>query len=58
MTEIVSGLLEPCAGKLARTVLRGRDGGNAVPLPDIDLGGGVRKGEHGTTVDYADNLSS
>ncbi len=26
--------LEPCAGKLARTVLRGRGGGNVSPLPD------------------------
>jgi hypothetical protein len=27
-------ILEPCAGKLARTVLRGGGGGNAAPLPD------------------------
>jgi hypothetical protein len=27
-------ILEPCAGKLARTVLRGGSSGNAAPLPD------------------------
>ena len=26
--------LEPCEGKLSRTVLRGGSGGNAAPLPD------------------------
>ena len=34
--------LERCAVKVARTVLRGRGGGNATPLPDIsetELGG-------------------
>jgi len=29
--------LEPCAGKLASTVLRGRGGGNVAPLPDNGL---------------------
>ena len=31
---VVSDLLEPCAGKLARTVLRGGKGREALPLPD------------------------
>ena len=30
--------LEPCAGKLACTVLRGGGGGNVVPLPDPSSG--------------------
>lgn len=34
MTGNASGLLEPCAEKLARTVLRGRGGGDAALLPD------------------------
>ena len=29
------GRLEPCAGKLACTVLRGGHAGNGVPLPDV-----------------------
>jgi hypothetical protein len=29
------GMLEPCAGKLARTVLRGLGAGNSSRLPDI-----------------------
>jgi antirestriction protein ArdC len=49
-------LLEPCAGKLACTVLRGRDGGNAIPLPDKELGAHVRKGEEGSLVVYADKI--
>jgi antirestriction protein ArdC len=53
---IASGLLEPCAGKLASTVLRGRGSGNAALLPDLSLGGHVRKGERGTTVVYADRF--
>ena len=28
--------LEPCAVKIARTVLRGGDGSNVVSLPDLD----------------------
>jgi hypothetical protein len=28
-------MLEPYAGKLARTVLRGRGGGDATSLPDL-----------------------
>jgi len=52
-----SGLLEPCAGKLASTVLRGRGSGNAAPLPDIELGGNVRKGEKGELVVYANRLT-
>jgi hypothetical protein len=28
--------LEPCVGKLASTVLRGRQRSNALPLPDLD----------------------
>jgi len=56
VTGIASGLLEPCAGKLACTVLRGRDGGNVVPLPDLALGGNVKKGERGSTVVYADSF--
>jgi hypothetical protein len=28
-------MLEPCAVKVARTVLRGGGGGNAVSLPDL-----------------------
>jgi antirestriction protein ArdC len=50
-------LLEPCAGKLACTVLRGRDGGDAVLLPDLALGGAVRKGERGSLVVYASTFS-
>ena len=46
----VSGLLEPCAGKLARTVLRGRGGGNATPLPDNAKGASVRKGEKASPI--------
>lgn len=34
----VRDLLEPCAGKLACTVLRGRVGGNTDLLPDIMMG--------------------
>lgn len=34
MTGNASGLLEPCAEKFARTVLRGRGGGDAALLPD------------------------
>jgi hypothetical protein len=30
----LSRMLEPCAGKLARTVLRGRGVSNGSPLPD------------------------
>ena len=29
--------LEPCAVKVARTVLRGRDGGNVISLPDFQI---------------------
>ena len=29
--------LEPCAVKVACTVLRGRDGGNVIPLPDFRI---------------------
>ena len=29
------GMLEPCAGKLARTVLRGLGAGNSSRLPDL-----------------------
>ena len=57
MNGIASGLLEPCAGKLASTVLRGRGSGNAALLPDLALGGNVRKGERGTTVVYADRFT-
>lgn len=57
MSGIASGLLEPCAGKLASTVLRGRGSGNAAPLPDLSLGGNVRRGERGTTVVYADRFT-
>src|SRR4051794_6073001 len=34
--------LEPCAGKSARTVLRGGSGGNVVPLPDPVSASAVR----------------
>ena len=50
-------MLEPCAGKLACTVLRGRDGGDAVLLPDLDKGAYVRKGEKGTPVIFAKKLT-
>ncbi len=50
MNGTASGLLEPCAGKLASTVLRGRGSGDAALLPDQDLGGQVRKGEKGSLV--------
>lgn len=33
--RLIRDLLEPCAGKLASTVLRGRAGGNTGLLPDI-----------------------
>ena len=32
--RLIRDLLEPCAGKLARTVLRGRVGGDTDLLPD------------------------
>jgi antirestriction protein ArdC len=54
---IASGLLEPCAGKLASTVLRGRGSGDAAPLPDLELGGAVRKGETGSTVVFASRFT-
>ena len=57
MNGIASGLLEPCAGKLASTVLRGRGSGDATPLPDLSLGDHVRKGERGATVVYADRFT-
>ena len=50
-------MLEPCAGKLACTVLRGRDGSDAVLLPDLDKGAYVRKGEKGTPVIFAKKLT-
>ncbi len=56
MYGIASGLLEPCAGKLASTVLRGRGSGDAAPLPDLELGAAVRKGETGTTVVFASSI--
>jgi antirestriction protein ArdC len=37
-------------GNLASTVLRGRGGGNAAPLPDKELGAFVRKGEKATPI--------
>jgi hypothetical protein len=37
-------------GNLASTVLRGRGGGNAAPLPDEELGAQVRKGEKGSLI--------
>ena len=43
-------------GQLARTVLRGADDREVVRLPDVGLGGNVRKGERGTTVVYADRF--
>jgi hypothetical protein len=52
-----SGLLEPCAGKLASTVLRGRGSGDAALLPDLELGACVRKGETGSMVVYANRIS-
>jgi antirestriction protein ArdC len=54
---IASGLLEPCAGKLASTVLRGRGSGDATPLPDLELGASVRKGETGSTVVFASRFT-
>ena len=57
-------MLEPCAGKLARTVLRGRGGGNATPLPDNVKGATVRKGEKASptvfyrTVEQADETAT
>jgi len=60
----VSGLLEPCAGKLACTVLRGRGGGNATPLPDQAKGAAVHKGETASpivfyrTVEKADETAT
>ena len=43
-------------GQLASTVLRGADDREVVRLPDLGLGGNVRKGERGTTVVYADRF--
>ncbi len=57
MNGIASGLLEPCAGKLASTVLRGQGSGNAALLPDGELGGHVRKGETGSLVVYASRFT-
>ncbi len=56
MNGTASGLLEPCAGKLASTVLRGRGSGDAALLPDQELGGRVRKGESGSLVVFASTL--
>jgi antirestriction protein ArdC len=49
---IVYGLLEPCAGKLARTVLRGQGDGDVALLPDTDYGWQVRRGEKGTQIEF------
>ncbi|MBA3531015.1 MAG: reverse transcriptase N-terminal domain-containing protein, partial [Ardenticatenales bacterium] len=35
MKRTQRSLLEPCAGKLARTVLRGEEHGNVLLLPDV-----------------------
>lgn len=43
-------------GQLARTVLRGADDREVVRLPDLALGGHVRKRERGTIVVYADRF--
>ena len=40
-------LLEPCAGKLARTVLRGAGRGNTLRLPDWPVRTLRKKGEGG-----------
>jgi len=50
MPDDIRGLLEPCAGKLARTVLRGLGDGNVPQLPDKKAGAQVRKGEKSTLV--------
>lgn len=42
--------------KVARTVLRGAGRSDASRLPDLELGGNVRKGSKGTTVVYANKL--
>lgn len=42
--------------KVARTVLRGVGRSDASCLPDLSLGGNVRKGEHGTTIVHADRF--
>lgn len=43
--------------KVARTVLRGVGCSDASCLPDLSLGGNVRRGERGTTVVYADRFT-
>ena len=43
-------------GQLACTVLRGAEGREVLRLPDLGLGGNVRRGERGTAVVYADRF--